>query len=515
MRRKILSLYVRNSQLRHSHYTQTLCYDTFSSMCGIFGAMTQKKHVALDIYEALTMLQHRGQDAAGMVTFDGRYFYTKKENGLVREVFSEEDFRKHKGNAGLGHVRYPTAGTLSSKEAQPFFVNAPFGMYLVHNGNLTNTDFLRKKVVGKYKRHLRTDSDTEILLNVFANALYKTLKEKPELTDVEAVFEAVCMTMERAEGAYSVIVLIDHVGLLAFRDPHGIRPLSMGRRKKGELAFASEDIAFAPIGFERERDVSPGEAVLIDFNGKVHTNQCQKGARNPCIFEYVYLARPDSMIEGISVYKTQLRFGDALAKQIKRANLKLDAVIPVPDSSRPAALQIAHHLKVKYREGLVRNRYVGRTFIMPDQNERKNSVRRKLNAIPLEFEGKSVLLVDDSIVRGNTMKQIIKMCRDVGAKKVYVASAAPPVRFQNVYGVDMPTTKELVAHGRTEKAVGKLLGADRLFYQKVEDMQAAARKGNPKIKDFEDSCFTGTYVTGNITEDYLRKVDKQRSAKRK
>jgi amidophosphoribosyltransferase len=483
-------------------------------MCGIFGIMAREKNVSLDIYEALTMLQHRGQDAAGMVSFDGRYFHSKKDVGMVKDVFTEGDISALVGSAGLGHVRYPTAGSLSAKEAQPFFVNAPFGMYLVHNGNLTNTEELRERVTAKYHRHLRTDSDTEILLNVFANALYKIIKEKPKMDPTDAVFEAVCMTMDRIRGAYSVIVIIDKVGLVAFRDPHGIRPLALGKRSIApgaeEYAFASEDIAFAPIGFEPIRDVAPGEAVLVDFDGNLHTHQCQKGTRNPCIFEYIYLARPDSMIENISVYKTQLRLGDALARQIKKAKLPIDSVIPVPDSSRPAALQIAHALGVKYREGLVKNRYVGRTFIMPDQITREKSVRQKLNAIPLEFERKSVLLVDDSIVRGTTMKQIIKMCRDVGAKKVYVASAAPPVRFPNVYGVDMPTRTELIAHDRTIEEVQKMIGADKLFYQTVRDMIKAARHGNMEIKRFEDSCFTGDYVTGDISEEYLDKLEKSR-----
>ncbi|MDP2650235.1 MAG: amidophosphoribosyltransferase, partial [bacterium] len=417
-------------------------------MCGIFGIVAERGNVFPDIYEGLTMLQHRGQDAAGIVTFDGRYFHSKKGNGYVREVFGEYDAHTQLGSAGIGHVRYPTAGTLDAKEAQPFFVNAPFGIYLIHNGNLTNTEELRGRITGKYRRHLRTDSDTEVLLNVMANALYKTLKEKEDMSPIDAVFEAVCMTMERIRGGYSVIALIDLVGLRAFLDPYGIRPLAMGTRGKKEWAFASEDIAFSPIGFERERYVAPGEAVLVDFEGRVHTRQCQTGTLTPCIFEYIYIARPDSMLDGISVYKTQLRFGRLLAEQIQAAGILIDSVIPVPDSSRPAALEIAHHLGVKYREGLVKNRYVGRTFIMPDQNTRERSVRRKLNAIPLEFKDKSVLLVDDSIVRGTTMKQIIKMCREVGAKKVYVASAAPPVRFPNVYGVDMPTRAELIAHGK-------------------------------------------------------------------
>lgn len=494
-------------------------------MCGIFGILQQETNVSLDIYEALTMLQHRGQDAAGIVTLSGNYFYEKKGKGLVKDVFSQKNIESLKGSAGLGHVRYPTAGSLSIVNAQPFYVNAPFGMHMVHNGNLTNTTELRKKVQTKYKRHLRTDSDTEVLLNVFANALYKKVKENPERDNKENVFDAIEMTMERVEGAYSVLVLIDQIGLLAFRDPCGIRPLVLGKKKKtistkkllgsgegvGSFAFASEDVAFAPIDFEKLRDVAPGEAVLVTLDGAVHTRQCKEGTLTPCIFEFIYLARPDSMISDISVYKTQLRFGEALAKQIKKSNLKIDAVIPVPDSSRPVALEIATNLNLKYREGLVKNRYVGRTFIMPDQDTRESSVRRKLNAIPLEFEGKNVLLVDDSIVRGTTSKRIVKMCRSAGAKEVYLASAAPPVRYPNVYGVDIPTRSELVAHNRSIEEVKNELGCDALFYQTLEDTVAAAREGNPEIKNFEASVFDGKYVTGNITEEYLKELETNRS----
>lgn len=484
-------------------------------MCGIFGAVTQKENVALEIYEALTMLQHRGQDSAGMVTFDGRYFHARKSSGLVREVFRKNDFKKLVGASGIGHVRYPTAGTLDVTAAQPFFVNSPFGMYLIHNGNLTNTKELHKKVTGKYRRHLLSDSDSELLLNVLANALYKILKENEGIDPIEAVFDAVCMTMDRIRGGYAVIVVIDKVGVLAFRDPHGIRPLTYGKRGTKEYAFASEDIAFAPIGFKQVQDIEPGEAVLATFDGKLHKRECIKGEKHPCIFEYIYLARPDSMIDGISVYRTQMALGTALSKQIKKSKIKVDSVIPVPDSSRPAALEIAKALRVNYREGLVKNRYVGRTFIMPDQKKRERSVRRKLNAIPIEFRGKSVLLVDDSIVRGTTMKQIVQMCRDVGAKKVYVASAAPPVRYPNVYGVDMPTRGELIAHGRTTNQVAHAISADKLFYQTIEDTQKAACYEKAGITHFEDSCFTGTYITGDVTKTYLQGLEKKRNGKRK
>ncbi len=492
----------------------TSTHSIITSMCGVFGILKQDKDVALDIYEALTMLQHRGQDAAGIVTLgDDHFFYRKKGDGLVKDVFTQADIQVLKGSSGLGHVRYPTNGSLSSMNSQPFYVNSPFGMQMVHNGNLTNTEKLKKKIQTKYKRHLSTDSDTEILLNIFANALYKKVKVDGEVNEIDKIFEAVEMTMQRVEGAYSVLTLIDGVGLLAFRDPCGIRPLALGKGKgtKNAYAFASEDIAFAPIDFEIVRDVNPGEAILIDFSGKVHTRQCVQGKLTPCIFEFIYLARPDSMIDGISVYKTQLRFGVALAKQIKDSGIEIDSVIPVPDSSRPAALEIAYNLGVKYREGLVKNRYVGRTFIMPDQNTRDDSIRRKLNAIPLEFKDKNVLLVDDSIVRGTTSKRIVKMCRDVGAKNVYFASAAPPVRYPNVYGVDIPTRKELIAYNRTVDEVREELGCDAIFYQSIEDTLNAAHAGNPDIKDFEASCFTGEYIVGDITEKYLKDLEDSRS----
>ena len=479
-------------------------------MCGIIGVAKRNTPVFPDLYDGLLMLQHRGQDSAGMVTCDGEFFHERKDNGLVKDVFLPRHTSLLKGSMGLGHVRYPTAGSLSVKEAQPFFVNAPLGIYLIHNGNLTNTEELRERIQTGYRRHLRTTSDSEVLLNVFADKIYQAMKAHPDQSDLESVFEGTAALMEKAKGSYSIISMIHGLGLYAFRDPHGIRPLSLGVRKTSrgdEWAFASEDVAFATIGFEKVRDVLPGEAVLIDHEGNLHSHQCVPGTLNPCIFEYVYLARPDSMIDKISVYKFQLRLGQALAKKIKAANLDIDSVIPVPDSSRHAALEMAKELGIKYREGLVKNRYVGRTFIMPGQAERKKSVQRKLNAINLEFKNRNILLVDDSIVRGTTIKQIIAMCKKAGANKIYVASAAPPVQHPNVYGIDMPTRNELIAHGLTTDEICKLIGADALFYQDVEDMVWAAKEGNPAITEFDCSCFTGQYITGDITEEYLKNLE--------
>lgn len=480
-------------------------------MCGILGLSNREQEVFPELYDGLLMLQHRGQDAAGIVTYNGQFFHEHKDNGLVKDVFNKSHAKILRGTVGLGHVRYPTAGSLSAKEAQPFFVNAPYGIYLIHNGNLTNTEQQRAKVQGKYRRHLRTTSDSEVLLNVLANKIADSIKEHGVEDPLKNVFEGVRMTMQRVEGAYSVIAMIDGVGLLAFRDPNGIRPLSMGVRPAGMLgedyAFASEDVAFGMMGFEKIKDVQPGEAVIIDLEGKVHTFQAAEGELHPCIFEYVYLARPDSMLDGISVYKTQLRMGQALAKQINNAQLDIDSIIPVPDSARPVALEVAKATGIKYREGLVKNRYVGRTFIMPGQRERQRSIKRKLNAIPLEFRNRNVLLVDDSIVRGNTMKQIIQMCRDAGAKKVYVASAAPPVKFPNVYGIDMPTKQEFIANNLNTEEIKRVLGADALFYQKLEDLVWAAHEGNDAIKTFDCSCFDGIYVTGKIDEAYLSHLE--------
>lgn len=475
-------------------------------MCGIIGIAKRNEEVFPDLYDGLLMLQHRGQDSAGMVTLNGDFFHERKDNGLVKDVFLPEHIPELRGNMGLGHVRYPTAGTLNVTEAQPFFVNAPFGIYLIHNGNLTNTAELRNRIQTSYRRHLRTGSDSEVLLNVFADKIHQALKAEPGITDQAALFKGTTALMKKIRGAYSIITLIHGLGLYAFRDPNGIRPLSLGRRQTSrgeEWAFASEDVAFATIGFEKVRDVQPGEAILIDMEGNMQSYQAVPGKLNPCIFEYVYLARPDSMLDEISVYKFQLRLGQTLAKQVKAANLDIDTVIPVPDSSRHAALELAKEIDVKYREGLVKNRYVGRTFIMPGQELRKKSVRRKLNAIELEFKNRNILLVDDSIVRGTTIKQIISMCRKAGAKNIYVASAAPPVKYPNVYGIDMPTRNELIAHGLTNDEICKLIGADGLFYQTLEDLIWAAKEGNPNIEAFDCSCFDGKYITGDIDAEYI------------
>ncbi|MEM6478479.1 MAG: amidophosphoribosyltransferase [Pseudomonadota bacterium] len=476
-------------------------------MCGILGISNQGDPVFAELYDGLIMLQHRGQDASGMVTHDGEFFRERKANGLVKDVFRAEDAEVLQGRVGIGHCRYPTAGSLSAAEAQPFFVNAPYGITLVHNGNITNTAEQREKVKGKYSRHLRTDSDSEILLNVLADKISDAIKVMGTGDPKKTVFAGVKMTMERVQGAYSCIALVDGVGMLAFRDPHGIRPLSVAERQSdmfgADYAFASEDVAFGINGFEKIRDLAPGEAMLIDTEGKLHSSQCVTGELTPCIFEYVYLARPDSLLDGISVYKTQIRMGQTLANQIAAADLEIDAVMPVPDSARPVALEVANVLGMTYREGLVKNRYVGRTFIMPGQGQRQRSVRRKLNAIPLEFKGKNVLLIDDSIVRGNTIKKIVEMCREAGAARVYVASASPPVKFPNVYGIDMPTKRELIADGRTVEGIRTELGCDALIYQRLEDLIWAAQEGNPKIARFDCSCFDGNYVTGTVSAAYL------------
>ncbi|CUI01973.1 amidophosphoribosyltransferase [Leisingera aquaemixtae] len=479
-------------------------------MCGILGIASRDTDVFAEIYDGLLMLQHRGQDASGIVTYTGEFFRERKENGLVKDVFGPADAETLTGRVGMGHVRYPTAGSLSASEAQPFFVNAPYGIYLVHNGNITNTAEQREKVTGKYSRHLRTTSDSEILLNVLADKVADAIKVNGNADPVRNILAGVKMTMERVQGAYSVLCLIAGVGMLAFRDPHGIRPLSMAARPAADggtdYAFASEDVAFGINGFKKTRDVKPGEAILVDLEGNLHEFQAVEGKLTPCIFEYVYLARPDSMMDGVSVYKTQLRMGQALAKQIEESGLEIDSIIPVPDSARPVALEVANSTGIRYREGLVKNRYVGRTFIMPGQAERQKSVRRKLNAIPLEFKDLNVLLIDDSIVRGNTIKKIVQMCREAGAKKVYVASASPPVKYPNVYGIDMPTKHELIANGLSIEEIRDELGADALFYQNLDDLIWAAKEGNPDIEQFDCSCFDGNYVTG-VTSEYLNALE--------
>lgn len=485
-------------------------------MCGIFGIFKQSGMAAGEIYEALLMLQHRGQDSAGMVTTDGKKFREHKDNGLVKDVFDKETMGILKGHSGIGHVRYPTAGSTSAQEAQPFFVNSPLGIYMIHNGNLTNTEELRQRCQTScdvsFSRYLRTQSDSEVLLNIFADQIQSQHDKFPEFPLNDVIFKAVSKTMEVTSGAYSVISLIGQVGMLAFRDPRGIRPLVLGKKSTlngREWAFASEDCAFGPIGFERVRDVLPGEAILITEDGEMISQQCVPGNLAPCIFEYIYLARPDSVLNGISVYEMQLSLGRKLADRIKDLGIdkKIEMVVPVPDGSRPAAIEISSELNLPYREGLVKNRYVGRTFIMPDQRTRELSVLRKLNAMSTVFEGKRVLLVDDSIVRGTTMTQIVSMVRRAGAKKVYLASAAPPVKYPNVYGVDMPSKKEFIANNLTEQEVCDVLGADGLIYQTMDSLLTAARDMNPEIKTFDCSCFDGNYITGDIDDEYLQALE--------
>ena len=482
-------------------------------MCGIVG-IVGRGDVNQLLFDGLTVLQHRGQDAAGIVTCEENRLHLRKDNGLVREVFRTRHMVNLHGNIGIGHVRYPTAGCSSSAEAQPFYVNSPFGITLAHNGNLINADELKQGLFRAGLRHINTESDSEILLNVLAHELLKLGKLTITPDDV---FTAVAGVHRRCRGGYAAVAMIIGYGVLAFRDPCGIRPVAYGRRETPdgpEFMVASESVALDGLGFELVRDLAPGEAVFIDTSGRCHTRQCAKDVElSPCIFEYVYLARPDSIIDNISVYKARLRMGDNLADKILREWLDhdIDVVIPIPDTSRTAALPLAYRLGVKYREGFIKNRYIGRTFIMPGQNERARSVRQKLNAIDLEFEGKNVLLVDDSIVRGTTSRQIIQMAREAGARKVYFASAAPPVRYPNVYGIDMPAATELIAHGRTEDQIAEAIGADRLFYQDIDDLTDAVQRGNPHIPRFDASCFTGEYVTGGVTAGYLEQLEQIRS----
>ncbi|MEK7990672.1 MAG: amidophosphoribosyltransferase [Thiotrichaceae bacterium] len=482
-------------------------------MCGIIG-IVGKSAVNQSIYDGLTVLQHRGQDAAGIVTCDNRRFYLRKNNGLVRDVFHTRHMLNLKGKMGVGHVRYPTAGCQSSAEAQPFYVNTPYGISLAHNGNLTNVDELKKDLYQDDFRHINTDSDSEILLNIFARELRKIGKLH---IDEEDIFTAVKEVQRRCRGGYAAVVMIMGYGIVGFRDPYGIRPIVFGKRKTSqgtEYIIASESAALNVLGFDIVRDIEPGEAIFINSDAQLFSRQCAKNpVYSPCIFEIVYMARPDSIIDGISVYKARMRMGKYLAKNILKTypDHDIDVVVPIPDTSRTSALQLANVLGVKYREGFVKNRYIPRTFIMPGQGQRKKSVRQKLNAIELEFSGKNVLLVDDSIVRGTTCKQIILMAREAGANKVYFASAAPPVRYPNVYGIDMPTVNELLAHNRTSDEIAKKIGADWLIYQNLEDLVAAARKGNKSIKHFDTSCFDGHYVTGDVDEQYLAFVESQRN----
>jgi amidophosphoribosyltransferase len=466
------------------------------------------------LYDGLTVLQHRGQDSAGIMTYDHGRLYLRKSNGLVRDVFRTSHMMQLRGNVGIGHVRYPTAGCSSSAEAQPFYVNSPYGISLAHNGNLTNADEIKRDLYLEDLRHINTTSDSEILLNVFAHELGELRKLKVDENDI---FSAVSGIHRRCRGAYAAIAMINGYGVLGFRDPYGIRPLCFGKRDTDqgvEYMIASESVALDVLGFTLIRDVKPGEAVFIDLDGNLHTKQCAADTHlSPCIFEYVYLARPDSMIDDVSVYKSRLRMGRMLARKIEREwhNRDIDVVIPIPDTSRTAALDLANDLGVIYREGFIKNRYIGRTFIMPGQSVRRKSVRQKLNPIELEFRNKNVLLVDDSVVRGTTSQQIIQMTREVGANKVYLASAAPPVRYPNVYGIDMPAASELIAHGRTEDEICREIGADRMIYQDLDDLVAAVREGNEGIERFDTSCFNGDYVTGDVTQSYLRELEAVRS----
>jgi len=482
-------------------------------MCGIVG-IVGKQRVNQWLYDALLVLQHRGQDAAGIVTCEGSNLQLRKDNGLVRDVFRTRHMIDLTGNMGLGHVRYPTAGSSSSAEAQPFYVNSPYGITLAHNGNLTNADQLKRDLFLADLRHINTTSDSEILLNVLAHELQQLGKLR---IDEKDIFQAVAEVHRRCRGGYAAVAMIPGYGVIAFRDPFGIRPLVFGKREieeGAEYMVASESVALDTLGFELVRDVLPGEAIYIDVEGNFHAQQCaEKPDYAPCIFEFVYFARPDSMIDGVSVYKARSRMGEKLAHKIQRVipDHDIDVVIPIPDTSRTAALQLANVLGLKYTEGFIKNRYIGRTFIMPGQTVRKRSVRQKLNAIELEFRGKNVLLVDDSIVRGTTSQQIIQMARDAGAKRVYFASAAPPIRFPNVYGIDMPSAKELVAYGRTEQEVAQFIGADWLVFQDLDDLIAAVRKGNQRIARFDTAVFNGDYVTGDVSQQYLQQLEAMRN----
>ncbi len=479
-------------------------------MCGIVGVVSHSPVNQL-IYDALLLLQHRGQDAAGIVTQQERKFFMHKAKGMVRDVFRTRNMRSLPGNCGLGQVRYPTAGNaFSEEEAQPFYVNAPFGIVLVHNGNLTNAHALKAELFNTDHRHINTESDSEVLLNVLAHEIERTTRGLP--LQPHDLFAAVRNVHRRVKGSYAVIALIAGHGVLAFRDPFGIRPLCMGSND-GSTLLASESVALEGTGYRFERNVDPGEAVFVDLSGRVHAQQCADHPQlNPCIFEFVYLARPDSVMDNISVYQARLNLGESLAKRVISTvpPNEIDVVIPIPESSRPSAAQLAQLLGLPYREGFVKNRYVGRTFIMPGQSVRKKSVRQKLNAIASEFKGRNVLLVDDSIVRGTTSKEIVQMARDAGARKVYLASAAPPVRYPNVYGIDMPTSSELVAHDRTVEEIRQIIGCDALIYQDVVGMKKAIGSLNSKITGFDASCFDGIYVTGDITSDDISRLNENR-----
>jgi amidophosphoribosyltransferase len=485
-------------------------------MCGILGVVSRSP-VNQMLYDGLLLLQHRGQDAAGIATCSGRTFSMHKASGLVRDVFRTRNMRALPGNSGIAHVRYPTAGSASNaEEAQPFYVNAPFGVTLAHNGNLTNSDQLKLELFRRDRRHINTESDSEVLLNVLANELQAAASGVS--LDVDTIFNAVAEVHRRVRGAYACVAEIAGYGVLGFRDPFGIRPLCYGAAETDhgtEYMIASESVALEGMGFRFVRDVAPGEAVFIDLDGSFHARQCvENPTLNPCIFEYVYFARPDSVIDGTSVYDARLKMGEYLAEKVRRELWAgdVDVVMPIPDTSRPSALQLANRLNLDYREGFIKNRYVGRTFIMPGQAVRRKSVRQKLNAMSIEFRGKNVLLVDDSIVRGTTSHEIVQMAREAGANKVYFASAAPPVRYPNVYGIDMPTRAELIASGRDDEQIRVAIGADALVYQDVESMKQSVREAGAPLREFEASCFDGIYVTGDVTPEYLDRIEAARLA---
>lgn len=484
-------------------------------MCGIVGIVS-KTHVNQAIYDALTVLQHRGQDAAGIVTSEENKLYLRKDNGLVKDVFRTRHMKRLIGNIGIGHVRYPTAGSSSSAEAQPFYVNSPYGITLAHNGNLTNAEQLAEDIYREDLRHINTTSDSEVLLNIFAHELQQqkhSLKPTPEM-----IFNAIARVHKRVRGGYAVVALIAGYGIVAFRDPHGIRPAVFGRRdtaEGSEYMVASESVALDALDFKLERDIAPGEAIVITEQGELFTQQCAEySVLTPCIFEHVYFARADSIMDGIAVYKARLRMGEKLADKIMRehADHDIDVVIPIPDTSRSSALELANRLGVKYREGFMKNRYIGRTFIMPGQQQRKKSVKQKLNALDLEFRGKNVLLVDDSIVRGTTCEQIIEMAREAGAKKVYFASAAPAVRYPNVYGIDMPAKEEFIANNRSTEEIAREIGADWLIYQDLDDLiQSCVEGSKTEARAFDCSVFTGEYVTGDVDDAYFAHLSELRN----
>ncbi len=481
-------------------------------MCGIVGAVSHEP-VNQSIYDALSVLQHRGQDAAGIITSDGKRLYIRRGNGLVRDVFHTRHMQRLKGYMGVGHVRYPTAGTSSVSEAQPFYVNSPYGISLAHNGNLTNARQLKHELYAQDRRHINTDSDSEILLNILAQELSR--QDSYKVTP-EDIFTAVSGVHKRCTGAYAVVLMITRDGLVGFRDPNGIRPLCYGARETAQgvdYMLASESVALATQGYQLVRDIEPGEAIYITHDGVVHTQQCAETPRyNTCIFEYVYFSRPDSIIDDVFVHKARMRMGHKMAERIQREwpDHDIDVVIAIPDTSRTSAAEIADVLDVKYREGFIKNRYIGRTFIMPGQMQRKKSVRMKLNPIDLEFEDKNVLLVDDSIVRGTTSREIVQMARNSGAKKVYFASASPAIRYPNIYGIDMPAAHELIAHNKTEAEVAEAIGADKMIYQTLDDLVASVREGNPSLEHFDTSVFTGDYITGE-GDAYFSLLEQERN----